>query len=223
MLDCCHIGTPGVTASFARTALACDLSGGRRTATLRVHMRQLPRREPLHPHPSYVPSSVHALTVAVDWGASLTLHYELRGNVDALRIPVPVVPQHTDELWRHTCCELFITTPGIPGYREFNFSPGGPWAAYGFNSYRSGMRALDISPPIITVQVAPTQLDVRVELMLDAPPLTEGRQELHCALTAVVEEQSGARSFWALVHAAAQPDFHHADGFALHLTRSLQR
>lgn len=183
-------------------------------------MRQLPRREPLHPHPSYAPSAVRALSVAVEWGNSLTLHYELRGNIDALRIPAQVVPQRTDELWRHTCCELFITTPGTPGYCEFNFSPGGPWAAYGFNSYRSGMHALDITPPIITTHVVPTQLDLWVCLMLDTLPLTEGRQELHCAPTAVVEEQSGARSFWALVHAAVQPDFHHADGFALRLTRS---
>jgi hypothetical protein len=167
-----------------------------------------------------MPSAVRAFSVAVEWGDSLTLRYELRGNIDALRIPAPLAPQRTDELWRHTCCELFVMTPGVPGYREFNFSPGGPWAAYGFSSYRSGMRALDISPPIITTQVAAMHLDVRVELMLDALPLAEGSQELHCALTAVVEEQSGARSFWALVHAAAQPDFHHADGFALRLTRS---
>ena len=186
-------------------------------------MRPSSHRESLQPHPSYAPSAVHELTVTVDWGDSFTLHYELRGNIDALRIPAQVAPQRTDELWRHTCCELFIAAPGIPGYRELNFSPGGPWAAYGFHSYRSGMHALDISPPSILTQVTATQLDVRVELMLDALPLGAGRLDLHCALTAVVEEQSGARSFWALVHAATQPDFHHAAGFALRLQGGIQR
>jgi hypothetical protein len=178
-------------------------------------------REPLHPHPSHPPGAVRALTVAVDWGGSLTLHYELHGNMDALRVPPRAAPHRTDELWRHTCCELFIAAPGIAGYCEFNFSPGGPWAAYRFDSYRSGMRALDISAPTITTQVSPTQLDVHVDLPLDSLQLFHGAQELHCALTAVIEEHAHVRSFWALVHAAAQPDFHHADGFALRLMRAL--
>jgi hypothetical protein len=183
-------------------------------------MHQPTRRESLHPHASYAPSAVHSLTVAIDWRDSLTLRYELRGNIDALRIPAQAVPQHTDELWHHTCCELFIKPPDGAGYREFNFSPGGPWAAYGFDGYRSGMRPLGVSAPIITTQASATQLDVCVELRLDALLPAAGAQALHCALTAVVEERTGARSFWALVHPAAQPDFHHSEGFALRLTRS---
>jgi hypothetical protein len=33
------------------------------------------------------------------------------------------------------------------------------------------------------------------------------------ALSAVIEETSGALSYWALRHAAGKPDFHHADAF----------
>jgi hypothetical protein len=174
---------------------------------------------PLQPHPSHPQSSLHELTVGIDWGTTLTLHYALRGNMDALRIPAPAAPHRTDELWRHTCCELFITAPGIVGYCEFNFSPGGPWAAYRFDGYRSGMRALDLGAPAIQTRATSTQLDVHVDLALASLPLLDGIRELHCALTAVVEEQSGTRSFWALAHGAAQPDFHHPAGFALRLAR----
>jgi hypothetical protein len=36
-------------------------------------------------------------------------------------------------------------------------------------------------------------------------------------LSAVIEETSGAKSYWALAHPPGRPDFHHADGFALML------
>lgn len=190
-----------------------SLSRGHTTATLRaVHS------ERLHPHPSTPHPALHELTVDIDWASSLTLHYCLRGAVDALRIPGSAAAERTDGLWRHTCCELFVATPAVSGYLEFNFSPGGPWAAYCFDSYRSGMRPLDLEAPRIETQVAPTRADIRVELRL--PMVLAGIAELRCALTAVIEERSGARSFWALAHPTAQPDFHHADGFTLHLSQT---
>jgi hypothetical protein len=175
-------------------------------------------REHLQPHPSTPRSALHELTVDIEWGTTLTLHYRLRGTVDALRIPAPAAGERTDELWRHTCCELFVTTAALQGYLEFNFSPGGPWAAYYFDGYRSGMRPLELEAPRISAHLTPTQLDVHVSLPLSA--LLTGSTELRCGLAAEIEEQSGARSFWALTHAAAQPDFHQADGFALHLSRA---
>jgi hypothetical protein len=36
-------------------------------------------------------------------------------------------------------------------------------------------------------------------------------------LSAVIEEQDGTISYWALRHAAGKPDFHHPDGFAMEL------
>src|SRR5262245_48952326 len=96
-------------------------------------------RESLTPHPSSPTEALHDLHVIVDWRERLTLRYELRGNMDVLRIPVQAPGERTDEPWHHTCCELFLAVPGVPGYCEFNFSPGGPWAAYRFDGYRSGM------------------------------------------------------------------------------------
>ncbi len=43
-------------------------------------------------------------------------------------------------------------------------------------------------------------------------------QGLKLALSAVVEDDSGTLSYWALKHAPGKPDFHHSDGFVLELT-----
>jgi hypothetical protein len=36
---------------------------------------------------------------------------------------------------------------------------------------------------------------------------------------AVLEERNSNTSYWALVHPPGAPDFHHADGFALELSK----
>jgi hypothetical protein len=172
----------------------------------------------LHQHPTTPLAAVHELTVGIHWQRTmLALHYRLRAAMDQLCIPPPAPAQHTDELWQHTCFELFASASGVAGYCEFNFSPGGPWAAYRFDGYRLGMRNLQIDAPCITASLTATQLDVRVEVALGSVPWFAGVEELRCGLTAVIETRSGARAFCALQHAAAQPDFHHPDSFVLRL------
>jgi len=53
------------------------------------------------------------------------------------------------------------------------------------------------------------------ELAATVPPAESGRWRV--ALTAVIEETNGTKSYWALKHPPGKPDFHHADGFALEL------
>jgi len=40
----------------------------------------------------------------------------------------------------------------------------------------------------------------------------------HLALSAVIEEAKGNKSYWALVHPPGKPDFHHRDSFAYELS-----
>jgi hypothetical protein len=44
-----------------------------------------------------------------------------------------------------------------------------------------------------------------------------GVPALQLGLTAVIEDDSGNLSYWALRHAPGNPDFHDPDGFALEL------
>ncbi|HEY8555657.1 MAG TPA: hypothetical protein VIL43_14110, partial [Burkholderiales bacterium] len=104
----------------------------------------------------------------------------------------------------------------------FNLAPSGEWAVYAFARYREraslpeGVSAQMLEPHIGTRR-QPERLELDALIPLDrlAPELATARLAL--GLSAVVEAQDGARSYWALRHATAKPDFHHADGFAVTL------
>ncbi|NWG91900.1 MAG: hypothetical protein HXY21_05260, partial [Parvularculaceae bacterium] len=117
--------------------------------------------------------------------------------------------------------EAFFRGKCEDSYCEFNFSPSTEWAAYRFARYREEMADLD-DVDSITVEraVGPGLLVVGAQLDLArmAPILGEG---LQCALAAVIEEKSGAKSYWALAHPAGNPDFHHKDCFKLEIARNM--
>jgi hypothetical protein len=141
---------------------------------------------------------------------SVRVAYVLEGDIDRLRIPPPRPPRIAERLWQHTCCELFIAREGVPGYREFNLSPSGEWAAYAFGRYREGELLTEIA-----LEIAQRRAPDRLELSASVP--FEGEARLRIGLSAVVEDESGALSYWALRHAPGKPDFHHPDAFAMKL------
>ena len=145
--------------------------------------------------------------------------YVLLADMPAIRVPSPQSPGRADGLWKHTCFEAFVSIPGMPGYYELNFSPSQQWAIYRFSGYRERMSPTDVTvPPELNVR----RFDDRLELdaVVRLPELTapQAGRTLKLALTAVVEDNSGTLSYWALKHAPGKPDFHHPDGFVLELT-----
>lgn len=143
----------------------------------------------------------------------LALRYTVAGRIAEVRLAPPSEPLRTDELWQTTCFEAFVeTTPGA-GYFEFNLSPSTKWAGYHFSDYRSGMALAELSPPAIITGANATHIDI--DALIYLPPSDEPWQ---LALTVIIEETSGAKSYWALKHPPGKPDFHHADGFVLELT-----
>jgi hypothetical protein len=165
----------------------------------------------LKPHPATPCAALHTLDAVIDRkGQGLRILYVLKGEIGRLCIPEPGVARFAERLWQHTCCELFIARPGEPGYREFNFSPSAEWGAYEFSNYREGMGRLDVFIPIAVRQSAQ-----RLELEASVPLHEAG--ELLAGVSAVIEEQGGTLSYWALKHAPGKPDFHHPDAFTLAL------
>jgi hypothetical protein len=129
-------------------------------------------------------------------------------------LPPMVAAAGADELWRHTCFEAFVRPSADPGYYEFNFSPSTQWAAYRFDSYRSGMRvATEIDAP--RIEMRSTAESYTLQAALEFVGLAS---LLHLGLSAVLEETNGGKSYWALAHPPGKPDFHHADCFALELS-----
>jgi hypothetical protein len=188
----------------------------------------------LLPHPDTPPpgAGAHApmrgIRVAVErrGEALLELQFVIEADPGALRLPAPVAsPQRRDGLWRHTCLEVFVAPVVRSGverpYIEFNFAPNGDWAAYAFDGYRRGQRALHPATPVaVACETDPTGL--RLRAVADAsslfdPPGAAGRPGLAVALSAVVEGADGSLAFWALRHAPGRPDFHAPAAFALEL------
>lgn len=167
----------------------------------------------LVPHPSTPCPWVRRFTADVQRLPAGALHftYHVEGDITRLHLPRHKPPARADGLWRDTCFEVFLRVPGSSAYDEFNFSPSGEWAAYRFEHYRSGMVELELGgPPAIASHRHEQQLVVEAEIgASDA-----ASQDLLLALSAVLKDQQGAVSYWALLHPAIKPDFHDAAGFA---------
>lgn len=160
----------------------------------------------------------------------LELDYTLLGDFNDITLPAPAgATGRRDELWRHSCFEVFAR-PGMGApdgepygapygepYFEWNFSPSGDWAAYAFAAYRGSRVELEHSQPAChTRQSRPDALVLTAAANFpDAPPRTLPEWRLNIA--AVIEDRSGALSYWALSHPRAYPDFHDRAAFTLTL------
>ena len=169
-------------------------------------------------HPASPCAVVGSLAVSLQWSAdgALVLGYRLFGEPYRLSFPEAQPAAPADNLWQHTCFELFIAEESGSGYREFNFSPSTQWAAYRFLDYRE--RDSDFTLPTAPRMDFHRLADgCRLEAQLSATALPPGAN-LRLGLNAVIEAADGSKSYWALAHGAEQPDFHHAQNFALTLS-----
>lgn len=149
---------------------------------------------------------------------TMMLRYIVSGDVGKLAIPLIGEPARTDALWQHTCFEAFVRPGSNAAYYEFNFAPSTQWAAYRFDAYREGMRAADeIGAPQIEVERTAERLTLQTTLRCDQCFELDREGIWRVGLSAVLERTDGGKSYWALAHPPGQPDFHHADCFALQL------
>jgi len=180
--------------------------------------RPVPRA--LFCHAACACEAVRSLAVATSVldGERLLLTYALDADIERLRIPVEHLAHRGHELWRHTCFETFVSVAGTAGYCELNFAPSRAWAMYRFSARREGMTVItDARAPEIAVRRTAAGLTLAAtvfwrDLIRLALPLT-----LRIAAAAVLEDEGGRLSYWALRHPPGKPDFHHPDGFALEL------
>lgn len=154
--------------------------------------------------------------------AALAVTFYLEGDLARLRIPAPrspsPSPRMAERLWQHTCFEAFIRAYGEAAYYEFNFSPAREWAAYAFCGYREAAPlAQEELAPGITAHASADKVELDAIIRVDRLALIPPRAQLRLALAAVVEENSGALSYWALRHPPGKADFHHAESFALEI------
>lgn len=162
-------------------------------------------------HPAHAPGKVSKVTAS--WGRQaddrVLLRLFVEGAEDVI-MPAPETAARADGLWQATCFELFLAVRD-GGYREFNFSPSGQWAAYTFAGYRKGQENhAPFSAPVVTAS--------RVGADMTVTAILDPRELAGCAfasLTAVIAERTAGISYWAIDHPGSQPDFHNPACFVL--------
>ena len=163
-------------------------------------------------HPTHPPLAVKAIEARVighdaNW---LRLRWRIEG-AGQLVVPPFAGKGRADGLWKTTCFEAFLKPEGGVAYVELNLSPSERWAAYDFAEYREGMAERPFPrEPECTMRLG-TGLAI-----FDAAVPVGGLPDLPCdlGLSAVIEEQGGVISYWALAHPEGKPDFHHPACFA---------
>jgi hypothetical protein len=180
----------------------------------------IPCRAMLTCHPETYNPAVEEIEARMGWTQdnALAFTYALKGDLMRLRIPPLRPPRRADRLWQHTCFEAFISVKGKAEYYEFNFAPSREWAVYAFGRYRDGS-ALEGEglAPSITVRSAEDRLDLEAIVPLKYLPKIQPALSLRVALSAVIEDDNGSLSYWALNHPPGKPDFHHPDAFVLEI------
>ena len=172
-------------------------------------------------HPATPLPQVNSLGIdlALAGDGGLDARFDCQCGVGALRLPEARRSEAADELWRHTCCELFIGVAGDAAYREFNWSPSGQWAMYCFSAYRVRDRSMqDCAAPAPRIKFAAGAEGWTLQARLAAAALPRGAAaQIELGVAAVLEAADGRLSYWALRHAATRPDFHRRDTFVLRL------
>ena len=165
----------------------------------------------LQPHPETQPSLVSAVDARI-WmtdSNEMLIEFTVAG-AQSLVLPAWTPPARRDGLWHTTCFEMFLMAQD-GRYYEFNLSPSCEWAIYAFSSYRSGMTALEV---VVAPEIDFTNSgdSFSLEADIDLGQMPSGQMTM--ALSAVIEETDGTKSYWALAHPDGQPDFHHPTCFA---------
>jgi hypothetical protein len=170
-------------------------------------------------HPATPPSQPFKVWANVDHAASLgavattNIWFGIGSPAQRFAIADPGEPERAEGLWKTTCFEVFLRPTGEQSYREWNFAPSGQWAAYDFTGYREGSANADIpAPPYVRME------DNFTWWALGATIAVEAGTTWELGLSAVLEENDGTKSYWALAHAADKPDFHAPGCFAARLS-----
>jgi hypothetical protein len=161
-------------------------------------------------HPAYPAALVREITTRItpdgDW---LRLRWRIDGAYQ-LVVPPFAGKGRADLLWQTTCFELFLQVPGEAGYTELNLSPSERWNAYDFSGYRAGQRERTLPhEPSCTMRKGEALAIFDAVVPISALPSAPWQLNM----TAVIEEEGGAKSYWAVAHPSGEPDFHDAACF----------
>jgi len=161
-------------------------------------------------HPASYCEAVRGIDVAIsrDAAGRLLVSFWLDAAIGRLRLPESGAAQRADGLWQHSCFEAFLRVRDAESYCEFNLAPSGAWAAYRFAGRRTGRSLPDVAAPMIRCERTADSFGLSAVLPLAGLADLADATAINAGLAAVIEDEHGALSYWALAHAGPQPDFH---------------
>ena len=168
-------------------------------------------------HPASRCGAIQSVAAAIgrDAPGALWISWRIAGEIRRLRLPAAAPPLRADGLWQHTCLEVFLRADDADSYHEFNFAPSRAWAAYRFAGRRAGRTSPVMTPPATQIERATGSFGLSALLPLAELPDLARTPTIHAGIAAVIEDEHGTLSYWALAHAAPEPDFHDPATFAL--------
>jgi len=163
-------------------------------------------------HPDTPADSISAINVRIiaDDPHWIGLRWRVEGSANVV-LPPLAGRRRRDNLWQTTCFEIFLRQEDSRSYCEFNLSPSESWAAYDFEDYRAARHDRVMARPPKSIARWGSNA-----LIFDAYLPRAGLPQLPCkmAISAVIEEAGGQKSYWAIAHPSGAPDFHDPACFA---------
>ncbi|MGE0029766.1 MAG: DOMON-like domain-containing protein [Steroidobacteraceae bacterium] len=168
-------------------------------------------------HPASRGDAVQGVEVAIAREApgALRVSFRITGEIGHLRLPAAAPALRADGLWQHSCLEAFLRADDADSYHEFNFSPSGAWAAYRFAGRRAGRTSPVMTAPAMRSERAAGSYGLSAAIPLAELPDLARASTIHAGIAAVIEDEHGTLSYWAIAHAAPEPDFHDPATFTL--------
>ena len=150
-------------------------------------------------------------SVSID-GHKVSCVYNVVGDPKKFVIPEIIPnPQFTNDLWKNTCFELFVSQEGTERYIEWNFSLNGNWAQYAFCKYRTPIE-ISPAPPRIDSNHSENQITLIAEVDIPRTFFPDSANFL-VGISTVLENIEGELGYYAIHHNHNHPDFHNRAHF----------
>ena len=168
-------------------------------------------------YPAPNPPAIEITGIATRQEDHLSIHYDVRGDVEIIHFPAFATPARKDDLWKATCFEFFLTIPDLPEYWEFNMSPSSEWNVYRMDAYRRiGFRE-ETAISQLPFDFRKDNNGYTFDVSVDMSPIIQSEQNIQIGITAIIQTKDGDETYWALVHPGKQADFHLRESFILEI------
>ena len=137
---------------------------------------------------------------------NVKLEFIIRGNLEEYIFAQSATKQRANELWKHTCFELFFGDKKRASYIEINISPSTAWNIYQFHHHRVfDKEEASLFHPLIKTLKIEDEYRLLFEHKFDKIPLDK---ELIFNLAVILLDKNKKRYFYTIKKKNEEVDFH---------------